>query len=490
VRWWTVTEDGEPTARVAAARFLAAQPELRAIENAMDVIRERRAARRERLLVLDDDPTGTQSVHGVPVLTEWSSEVLAGALRDASTVFVLTNSRSMAEPDAVMVSREIAERGAAIAAAEDYALAIASRSDSTLRGHFPTEPDAVAQALEAAGHRIDGVLLCPCFLEAGRITVDDVQWVTERDELVPSGQTHYATDRSFGYTASDLRLWVEEKSDGAVPADSVLSVGLGDIRMGGPDRVREILAGAKGRAPVVVNATEYSDLEVVVLGLLDAETAGQRFVYRCGPSFVRVRGGIEPAPPLTAEALSRQRPSGGHGLVLVGSHVETTTRQLEAALALEQVHGRELSVERLLEPEAREEELAAALADVARHLPDRDVILYTSRELARAEGSDEALDVGRSISAALVELVQRLDPGLPLSFCVAKGGITSSDVGARGFGVRRAEVAGQMLPGTISVWILPEDGPFPGLPYVIFPGNVGGDDTLAEVIERLRRKSG
>ena len=101
------------------------------------------------------------------------------------------------------------------------------------------------------------------------------------------------------------------------------------------------------------------------------------------------------------------------------------------------------------------------------------MILYTSRELARAEGSDEALDVGRSVSDALVELVQRLDPGLPLAFCVAKGGITSSDIGTRGFGVRRAEVAGQMLPGTISVWILPEDSAFPGLPYVIFPGNVG-----------------
>ena len=92
------------------------------------------------------------------------------------------------------------------------------------------------------------------------------------------------------------------------------------------------------------------------------------------------------------------------------------------------------------------------------------MILYTSRELARAEGSDQALDVGRSVSDALVELVERLDPELPLAFCVAKGGITASDIGSRGFGVRRAEVAGQMLPGQISVWFLPRTPPSPGCP--------------------------
>jgi uncharacterized protein YgbK (DUF1537 family) len=471
----------EPVDAVPAAELLAAQPPVPERPRALAEIRERIPSH-GRLLVIDDDPTGTQSVHGVPVLTAWSREDLAGALADAGTVFVLTNSRSMPEREAIAVSSQITERAAAIAAAEGFELAVASRSDSTLRGHFPQETDAIADTLEAA---VDGVLLCPCFLEAGRVTIDDVHWVAQDDRFVPSAQTTYAADRSFGYSVSNLRSWVEEKTGGSVRAGDVLSLGLEDIRRGGPERVREILGEAEGRRPVVVNATEYADLEVVVLGLLAAEAAGQAFVYRCGPSFVRVRGAIEPAPPLSADALYARRPQEGHGLVLVGSHVETTTRQLEHALKLDGVHARELSVERLLEPGAREQELADALSAIEQHLPEREVILYTSRELARAEGSDDALDVGRSVSDALVELVQRLDPGLPLAFCVAKGGITSSDIGTRGFGVRRAEVAGQMLPGTISVWILPEDSAFPGLPYVIFPGNVGEAETLAEVIERL-----
>jgi uncharacterized protein YgbK (DUF1537 family) len=479
-----VTAAAEPVDAVPAAALLAAQPPVREHAGALAEIRDRIQSR-GRLLVIDDDPTGTQSVHGVPVLTAWSRQDLAAALQDARTVFVLTNSRSLPERDAAAVSAQITERAAAIAAAEGFELAVASRSDSTMRGHFPQEPDAVADALEAAGQAVDGLLLCPCFLEAGRLTVDDVQWVAQDDRLVPSARTAYAADRSFGYAASNLRRWIEEKTRGAVRAADVLSLGLEDIRGGGPERVREILAEAEARRPIVVNATEYTDLEVVVLGLLDAEAAGQAFVYRCGPSFVRVRGGIEPAPPLSAAALYEHRAPDGHGLVLVGSHVETTTRQLERALALDGVHARELSVARLLDPATREEEIAAALGEIERHLPEREVILYTSRELARAAGSDEALDVGRSISDALVELVRRLDPGLPLAFCVAKGGITSSDIATRGFGVRRAEVAGQMLPGTISVWILPEDSAFPGLPYVIFPGNVGEPGTLAEVIERL-----
>lgn len=484
-----MTGAAEPVDAVRAGRFLAAQPPVLELDRPTVAIRERIAARRGRLVVIDDDPTGTQSVHGVPVLTAWSPEELAAAMADASTVFVLTNSRAMTVADAAAVSTEITERAAAIATAEGFELAVASRSDSTMRGHFPAEPDAVAAVLEAAGRSVGGVLLCPCFLEAGRLTVDDVQWVAEEDRLVPSARTPYAADRSFGYTASNLKRWVEEKTGGEVAADRVLSLGLADIRTGGPDRVREILAGAEGRLPVIVNATEYADLEVVVLGLLDAEASGQGFVYRCGPSFVRVRGGIEPAAPLTAEALFDRRAPAGHGLVLVGSHVEMTTRQLELALDLEGVHGRELSVARLLDAAAREDEIDGALADIERHLPEREVILFTSRELAHAKGSDEALDVGRSVSDALVELVRRLDPGLPLAFCVAKGGITSSDVGTRGLGVRRAEVAGQMLPGTISVWILPPDAAFPGLPYVIFPGNVGNAGTLAEVISRLRGDS-
>ena len=199
-----MTAAADPVDAVVAAELLDAQPPVLDRPGALAEIRERIQSR-GRLLVIDDDPTGTQSVHGVPVLTAWSREDLAGAMQDAQTVFVLTNSRSLPEHEATVVSTEITERAAAIAAEEGFELAVASRSDSTMRGHFPQEPGAVADALEAAGHTVDGLLVCPCFLEAGRYTIDDVQWVAENDRLVPSATTTSRSAYSVALTTTGRR---------------------------------------------------------------------------------------------------------------------------------------------------------------------------------------------------------------------------------------------------------------------------------------------
>jgi len=145
-----------------------------------------------------------------------------------------------------------------------------------------------------------------------------------------------------------------------------------------------------------------------------------------------------------------------------------------------------LSVPKLLDAAEREGELDRAVSEANGGLAESEVVVYTSREVVAGGAGRTGFEVGRSVSDALVEVMRRVDRDLPLAFVVAKGGITSSDIGTKGLGVRRAEVAGQMLPGIISVWILPEDNEFAGLPYIIFAGNVGDDDSLAEVIEILR----
>jgi len=472
------------TGTVDAREYLALQPPELRVPDALERIRERVVAQGRKIAVLDDDPTGTQTVHGVPVLTTWSVEDLRWALEQPSpTFYILTNSRSFPENEAAAMNREVASNLAAAAEQAGTDFVVTSRGDSTLRGHFPAETDALAEGL---GGGIDGVILCPCYLEAGRLTADDTHWVRQGERLVPAGETEFARDASFGYSTSDLRDWVEEKTGGRIAAPEVVSVGLADIREGGPERVSEILAGVRGGRPVVVNAASNADLEVFVLGLLDAEEDGRRFLYRTGPSFVRVRGGIAERGPLSPEELYRRRPRRGHGLVLVGSHVALTTRQLEGVLDLERVHAVELSVPRLLEGAEREGELRRVSAEVGAGLAESEVVVYTSREVVGGGSGQTGFEVGRAVSDALVEVMRRVDRGLPLAFVVAKGGITSSDVGTRGLGVRRAEVAGQMLPGIVSVWVLPEDSAFPGLPYVIFAGNVGGPDSLVRVIQILR----
>jgi uncharacterized protein YgbK (DUF1537 family) len=474
--------DSVPAGAVDAVEYLASQPPELRVPDALEKIRHQVSESGRRLAVLDDDPTGTQTVHGVPVLTTWTVEDLRWALEQpSSTFYILTNSRSFPEDEAAGMNREISSNLASAAEETGTGVAIVSRGDSTLRGHYPAETDALEEGL---GSDFDGVVLCPCYLEAGRLTVDDIHWVRQGERLVPAGETEFASDASFGYSSSDLAAWVEEKTAGRVPASEVASVGLSDIREGGPERIAEVLLGVGGGRPVVVNAASYADLEVFVLGLLDAEERGKRFLYRTGPSFVRVRGGISEKGPLGAEELYGGRPRRGHGLVLVGSHVEMTTRQLERALALDGVMSIELSVPRLLDAGERDGELERVVSEVNRGLIEAEVVVYTSREVVH--GGATGFEIGVSVSDALVEVMRRVDRELPLAFVVAKGGITSSDIGTRGLGVRRAEVAGQMLPGIISVWILPEDSTFPGLPYVIFAGNVGDEDSLARVIEILR----
>ena len=151
------------------------------------------------------------------------------------------------------------------------------------------------------------------------------------------------------------------------------------------------------------------------------------------------------------------------------------------------LHPVELSVPRLLGA-GREDEIDRIVEEIAERLPDSDVVLYTSRALVRTDDPEESLALSRSVSSGLVDVVARLDRSRPLRFLVAKGGITSSDIATEGLGVRRAEVAGQLLPGVVSVWLLAADSDFPGLPYVIFPGNVGTADTLARVVSILREE--
>jgi uncharacterized protein YgbK (DUF1537 family) len=445
------------------------------VTDARERIRASHLTTGRRIVVLDDDPTGSQSVHGVAVVTEADSGEIAAALRaPGSTCFVLTNTRSLREADAVALNRRIARSLLRL----DGLIEIVSRSDSTLRGHVIGEVRALdAARREVTGRGYDGVLLAPSYFEAGRVTAGDVHYA----DGVPVGETEFARDASFGYASSNLREFVAEKSGGEVAAADVVSIGLGDIRDGGPARVCEILCGVADGAFVVVNATGYDDLEVVVLGLLDAEAEGRFFLYRTGPSFVRALAGLEPKDPLTAADIWAAGHPGGHGLVVVGSHVGVTSRQVAVARSRGGLAEVELDVAAVADPRH-----VAGVADrVIAALAGSDVLLYTSRALARGADAEDSLAIARAVSAALVEVVRRARAARP-AWVLAKGGITSHDVAVHGLGIRRAEVLGQLLPGMVSVLRPVAASPEAvGVPYVVFAGNVGDETTLAHVIGLL-----
>lgn len=446
-----------------------------------------------KLVVLDDDPTGTQTVYDVPVLTTWEVEALAAALEEPGPVFyILTNSRSMPEGEAVTLAAQIGEALTAAVAQTGRAITVVSRSDSTLRGHFPAEVDALAVALDMADAPM---LIIPFFLEGGRYTLDDVHYVAEGDVLIPAAQTPFAQDAAFGYQHSNLRAWVAEKCTARVDAEEVTpadvaSITLDDLRQGGPDAVRAKLLALRPHQICVVNAAALRDLEVLVAALLPLEAAGHQFVYRTAASFVQIRAGLATRPLLTpaelapAPKIDADEEVAAGGLVVVGSYVPKSTRQLEALLTLPGLTPIGLSVPDLLDESRRDQVIEMAQKAVDAALADgSDAVLYTSRTLITGDNPADSLAIGQQVSSGLVAVVAGLFRRP--RYLIAKGGITSSDVATVALEVERAQVIGQALPG-VPVWRLGAESRFPGLAYVVFPGNVGDDQALATLVAQLR----
>lgn len=442
-------------------------------------IRARVAEMGIKIVVLDDDPTGTQTVHDVPVLTRWTGDALAVELRDDAPVcYILTNSRSFTRDQALSLNREIGEQlaRAAIETGRDYV--VVSRSDSTLRGHFPGEVEALEATLR---EDVDGWLLIPFFEEGGRFTIGDIHYVSEGEWLTPAGETEFARDAVFGYQASDLKEWVQEKTEGRIPAALVRSITLDTIRNEGPLSVAEKLSQVSGGGLCVVNAASYRDMEVFVMGLLQAEASGKRYLYRTAASFVRVRAGQSPRPLLTAKDLSLDKGQGA--LFVVGSHVPRTTAQLAALIGHGDVHEVELNVDLLLQANERQAEIERVVMLAEENLQeDEDVVVYTSRKLIVGNDDESTLSIGQRVSESLVSVVQGIS-ARP-RYLLAKGGITSSDIATKGLEMEKAMVLGQILPG-VPVWRLGLKCRHPGLSYIVFPGNVGDDQALVEIQKSL-----
>lgn len=440
----------------------------------------------QKIVVLDDDPTGTQTVHDVPVYTDWSEETLAeGLSHDSSMFFVLTNSRSFSRERTIEVHREIGKNLALASQKTGREFLLISRGDSTLRGHFPLETAVLKETLEA--HELpafDGEIICPFFPEGGRFTMDNIHYVLEDGRLIPAGMTEFAADKSFGYKASHLGEYLEEKSHGAYKAKDCIYIGLTELRGLQYQQITEKLLSASDFAKIIVNALDYVDLSIFMTCWLTAMKSGKHYMARSAASLTRVAGNISAAPLLTKEDLLKEPVTAG-GLIMVGSHVQKTTRQLESLLASS---GEFCALEFLIEDyrkEALENESARILSVTETQLlAGKTVIVFTPRRLLVPKDGkgEDALALSVSISDAFTEIVRRLT--VRPRFLMAKGGITSSDIATKGLDLKKAMVMGQIQKG-IPVWLTGEQSKFPHMPYIIFPGNVGDENTLRDIVHTL-----
>lgn len=438
-----------------------------------------------KIIVLDDDPTGVQTVHDVYIYTDFSVDNICEGLRGSEKLFyILTNSRGLTEAETTMLHQELARNIAEASRITGKSFMIISRGDSTLRGHFPLETQVLKETLQACKmSKPDGEILFPFFKEGGRYTVDNIHYVADGNQLTPAGETEFARDKTFGYQASDLRGYIDEKTRGAYPADQVTAISLTDLRAGRIVEIYQQLIAVTGFGKVIVNALDECDVEVFCLALYQAMAAGKEFMFRTAASFVKVIGGISTQPLLNRAAMVCTKNVHG-GVVVVGSHTQKTTRQLEGLRQLPNLEFIEFNSDLVLTGELKDEVMRVVRLIEKAISTGKTAVAYTRRTLLTTAGDTKENALKRSV--AISEAVQNLIGMLNIvpSFIIAKGGITSSDIGVKALKVKKAKVLGQIRPG-IPVWQTGKESRFPGIPYVIFPGNVGSDETLKEAVEIL-----
>ena len=434
-----------------------------------------------KIIVLDDDPTGSQTVHSCLLLTRWDVATLKEGLQDDSPLFfVLTNTRGMDAAKAAAVTRDVCiNLKQALAELADSGHTInpimVSRSDSTLRGHYPVETDVIAQELGP----FDAHFIVPAFFEGGRITIDSIHYLLVNGKPVPVHETEFAKDSVFGYKHSYLPDYVEEKTKGKIKAADVQRFLLADAHT---DCLPRLMA-LKDNVCCVVDAERQSDLNAFCHQLTQAAKDGKRFLFRSAASLLTAFAEL-PAQPVAAADMGSYTRYGQPGAVIVGSHVKKTTSQLNELLKRDGMRGIEVDVNYLQQNYA---EMLKVITEQARELFHKGItsVIYTSRTELQFANQAERLAFGEMVSRFLMDVVQQLPAAL--GFLISKGGITSNDVLSTGLALRASRVLGQILPGC-SVVRCPADHPrYAGMPVVIFPGNVGDEEALANVYDRMSR---
>lgn len=434
-----------------------------------------------KIIVLDDDPTGSQTVHSCLLLMKWDVETLCLGLKDDAPIFfVLTNTRALTPEQADAVTREVCHNltmAIAQTHTEDYL--VVSRSDSTLRGHYPIETDAIAEELGP----FDAHFLTPAFFEGGRITRDSVHYLIVDGVEVPVHETEFARDSVFGYSTAYLPDYVEEKTGGRITADQVERFLLNDIRSGSLER----LMALSDNQCAAVDAETQADLNQFAADVLQAASQGKKFLFRSAASLLTALAALPPQP-VAAENMAEFTRDHQPGVVLVGSHVKKTTEQLEQLLLADGIVGLEVDVVHLLDESAQQREalLTSTLEQVRTlHAAGKTPAIYTSREELTFDSVETRLAFGVAVSDLLMDIVRGLPP--TIGFLISKGGITSNDTLSKGLALTSARLLGQILPGCSIVRSPAEHPQFPNIPVVLFPGNVGDAMALATVYQRLSR---
>ena len=369
----------------------------------------------KKIVVLDDDPTGVQTVHHISVYTHWDAEAFAAGFAEPTRLFfVLTNSRGMLPAQTAQAHRQIAQNLLAVSRNSGQDFILISRSDSTLRGHYPLETQTLKNEIEKLNRlRFDGEIICPFFKEGGRFTLDNIHYVKEDSRLVPAGLSEFARDKTFGYQSSHLGDWCEEKTAGAYLAKDMIYISLADLRAPNLGAIEAQLLACEHFNKVIVNALDYGDIKVFAIAFLRALAKGRNFLLRSAAAIPKVLGGVPDQALLTrAELTGGGSPLGG--IILIGSHVNKTTRQLEELRNCRcPIAMVEFNQHLVLEKDGLKGEVARVISIVEEKIKQgSSVAVYTRRDRLDLDSSDkdQQLMISVEISDAVTSIIAGLLP--------------------------------------------------------------------------------
>lgn len=426
-----------------------------------------------KIIVLDDDPTGTQTVKDLPVYTEWSEELIEDGFKQSNNMFyILTNSRALNEEETTILHQEISSNIEKVSQRLNHPYLIISRGDSTLRGHFYLEPKVLDDASTSG---FDAIFYLPEFFEGDRFTYNGVHYLKEDGDYIPVSQSEFSNDTTFGFKSETMADFIEEKSKGAIESNQVYHITLEQIRKRKKKEIFNVFEALNNLDAVVVDALNDEDMDYFSACLTEyLAKNNKKFIFRTAASFVKAMC----ETPGEIINLKNYKQNNNGGIIIVGSHVKKTSDQLNHLLNNTNIHSIEFDVKQVTKDTLNKyiKEKTTQVEEIISN--GEDVVVYTSRDVIKTENLINNLSISTNISNSLVEIIRSLQ--IQPKFIIAKGGITSSDVATQGLNIKKADVIGQVTKG-VPVWLTGDEAKYQKMPYVIFPGNVGDEDTVTEV---------
>jgi len=446
-----------------------------------------------KFVVIDDDPTGSQTVQDCLLLLKWDCSTLVKGFESKSNLFfILANTRSLSENDAQLTIEEICNNLKTVINSKAYEeeIIFISRGDSTLRGHNFLEPSALNSCLGP----FDATFHIPAFIEGKRFTINGTHFV----DKTPISQTIFAKDKIFGYETSNVKNLLFQQSKSQINFEDIQNLLFSDIEMLNDEEnniVFKTLKNLKNNQHVIVDVANYSQIKKFSL-VIQKLIKNKKFLFRTAASFI---SSISDKKSVSQSEIffsnlriSNKEKSLLPGLIIVGSYVELSTIQLNNLLEISNCKPVELDVFEFFSitssnnNQSQRNLLKNKLLKEIRYSFEKGKtpVLFTSRKFMFLDSS-ELLNFYNLLACFIAELVADLK--YEIGYLISKGGITTNLILSNGLNADYVYLEGQILTGISVVTYNLKNGE--KLPIVTHPGNIGSKDSLVHIWKVFENKN-